>query len=57
MNGEYDSWLVGLSILVAVAASYTSLGLAERIAHSRGRAGMLIFNRLALSGTSAEVDD
>ena len=41
MNGQYDFSLVALSVLVAVVASYTALGLAERITRSSGRDGML----------------
>ena len=41
MNGLYDWWLVALSILVAVVASYTALGLSERITRSSGRDAML----------------
>jgi len=38
MAGTYDSTLVALSILIAVVASYTALGLASRVRHSEGRA-------------------
>lgn len=34
MQGTYNSWLVGLSILVAVLVSYTALGLASRVAEA-----------------------
>lgn len=37
MNGTYNSWLVLLSLLVAVLASYTALDMAGRIAASEGR--------------------
>jgi diguanylate cyclase (GGDEF)-like protein len=40
MQGSYNSWLVGLSIAVAVLVSYTSLKLASRVAaanHALGR--------------------
>ena len=36
MQGTYDPWLVGLSIGVAVIASYVALDLASRVAASRG---------------------
>ena len=38
MIGQYHPLLVALSILVAGAASYTALGLAERMTHTRGAA-------------------
>lgn len=37
MNGTYDPWLVGLSIAVAVMASYVALDLASRVTASVGR--------------------
>ena len=40
MTGQYDYSLVGLSVLVAVVAAYTALGLSERITRSSGRAAM-----------------
>jgi diguanylate cyclase len=36
MTGTYNSWLVTLSVLVAILASYTALDLATRITASRG---------------------
>ena len=36
MNGTYDTWLVLLSIGVAVIASYVALDLAARVAASQG---------------------
>src|SRR6266545_2126124 len=36
MTGSYDHWLVLLSLLVAIFASYTALDLASRITSSRG---------------------
>jgi len=36
MTGTYDRWLVLLSLLVAIFASYTALDLASRITSSRG---------------------
>lgn len=36
MIGTYDPWLVALSIVVAVIASYVALDLAARVAASRG---------------------
>ena len=38
MQGSYNLWLVALSYLVAVVASYTALELARRVAHARGAA-------------------
>lgn len=38
MQGSYNLWLVALSYLVAVVASYTALELASRVAHARGAA-------------------
>jgi diguanylate cyclase (GGDEF)-like protein len=38
MKVAYTPWLVGLSILVAIMVSYTALGLASRVAESRGTA-------------------
>ena len=38
MVATYDSGLVGLSIAIAILASYTALDLASRIAQSQGRA-------------------
>ena len=37
MSATYNSWLVGLSLLVAVVVSYTSLRLASRVATSERR--------------------
>ena len=37
MNGTYNSWLVLLSILVAVFVSYTALNLSSRVATARKR--------------------
>ena len=39
MVGSYSYWLVLLSVLVAILASYTALDLATRITVSRGTAG------------------
>src|SRR5258706_5690828 len=39
MQGTYDPWLVGLSIGVAVIASYLALDLASRVAATRGTKG------------------
>jgi signal transduction histidine kinase/CheY-like chemotaxis protein len=41
MNATYDPWLVALSIVIAVLASYTALDLASRVAASKGRAATL----------------
>jgi len=38
MTGEYNSWLVILSIVVAVTVSYTALHLAARVMQERGAA-------------------
>ncbi len=38
MQGSYNLWLVALSYVVAVVASYTALELARRVAHTRGAA-------------------
>ncbi|WP_394653859.1 MHYT domain-containing protein [uncultured Sphingomonas sp.] len=38
VNGTHDSFLVALSIVVAILASFTGLSLASRIRASRGRA-------------------
>src|SRR5690554_4218279 len=38
MQGTYTSWMVCLSIAVAIVVSYTSLNLASRISSARGRA-------------------
>ena len=38
MTGTYNYWLVFVSLLVAILASYTALDLATRITQSRGRA-------------------
>ena len=37
MQGTYDFWLVGLSVVVAVLASFAALDLAARVIASRGR--------------------
>ncbi|HMD27754.1 MAG TPA: MHYT domain-containing protein, partial [Steroidobacteraceae bacterium] len=39
MHSTYNSWLVGLSIGVAILVSFTSLRLASRVAESKGSAG------------------
>src|ERR1700761_7464373 len=38
MQSTYNSWLVGLSVLVAVFVSYTALRLAARVAHGERHA-------------------
>ena len=38
MIGSYHTWLVALSVVIAVIASYTALDLASRLRESRGRA-------------------
>ena len=39
MEPTYSSWFVALSIAVAILVSYTALGLAARVAESKGAAG------------------
>jgi diguanylate cyclase (GGDEF)-like protein len=41
VNGTYNSWLVLLSIVVAVFVSYTALNLSSRVASSRKRPAQL----------------
>jgi diguanylate cyclase (GGDEF)-like protein len=41
LSGSYSYWLVVVSIIVAVLASYTALDLATRITASRGRSARL----------------
>ena len=41
MTATYNYWLVGVSLLVAVLASYTALDLATRIRASHGRAALV----------------
>jgi two-component system sensor histidine kinase/response regulator len=41
MNATYNPWLVALSIVIAVLASYTALDLASRVAASNRRAAKL----------------
>jgi NO-binding membrane sensor protein with MHYT domain len=41
LHGAYDSVLVGLSILIAVLASFTALTLVGRVKESKGRARMV----------------
>jgi len=41
MTATYNYWLVGVSLLVAVLASYTALDLATRIRASRGPAALV----------------
>ena len=38
VNGHYEPWLVAISILVGMLASYTALSLAMRIKQAQGRA-------------------
>ncbi len=49
MNATYNLWLVTLSIVIAVLASYTALDLASRVAASTGRAAKLWLTGGALS--------
>jgi NO-binding membrane sensor protein with MHYT domain len=37
--GEYNGWLVGISVVVAIVSSYVALDLASRVTASRGRDG------------------
>ncbi|MBV9266547.1 MAG: PAS domain-containing protein [Acidobacteriaceae bacterium] len=37
LAGRYDPWLVALSVIIAVCASYTALGLASRTTAAQGR--------------------
>lgn len=41
MTATYNPWLVALSVIIAVLASYTALDLASRLAASKGRTAML----------------
>src|SRR6185503_15469147 len=41
MTGSYSHWLVALSVVVAIFASYTALDLSTRITASKGRAAQL----------------
>ena len=40
INGSYDYQLVGLSITLAMVASYAALDLAGRVTSTRGRGGL-----------------
>ena len=50
MTTSYNLWLVALSVSIAVVAAYATLGLAGRLAYSRGRAwrGWLAGGSLAM---------
>lgn len=56
MQGTYTTWLVYLSVAVAVGVSYTALNLASRVAGAQGRSGLFwlmggaIVMGLAISG-------
>ena len=41
MIASYDPWIVGLSVVIAVVASYTALDLASRVTAVQGRAATL----------------
>src|SRR6185437_11428651 len=41
ISGHYNSWLVALSVFVAICASYTALNLAVQTTAARGRARLL----------------
>lgn len=40
MTATYHPWIVGLSIVIAVFASYTALDLASRVVASEGKTAM-----------------
>jgi diguanylate cyclase (GGDEF)-like protein len=40
MQGTYTTWIVYLSVVLAIVVSYTSLNLAARVLSAQGRAGM-----------------
>lgn len=40
MQGTYTTWIVCLSVVVAIVAAYTSLNLASRVARAQGRAAL-----------------
>src|SRR5471030_1567030 len=50
LHGIYNNWLVALSVIIAVAASYAALDLAGRVTASRGpaRAAWLAGGSLAM---------
>ncbi|MFC5069973.1 MHYT domain-containing protein [Flaviflagellibacter deserti] len=52
VHGTHDGWLVALSVLVAIAASYTALDLASRIQNSIGRTRLswLVTAAIAMGG-------
>ena len=37
LHGSYDPWLVTVSLIMAMFASYTALDMAGRVASSQGR--------------------
>ena len=41
MGASYDPWIVGLSVVIAVVASYTALDLASRVTAAQGKAATL----------------
>ena len=41
MTGSYDAWLVALSVVVAIVASYTALELASRVSEREGPSAWL----------------
>ena len=50
LAGSYDYWLVALSVLIAVFASYAALDLAGRVTSTRGRwrVGWLCLGAMAM---------
>ena len=52
MQASYNTWLVALSILVAMAVAYTALKLAARVAEAEGKGGRLwLFGGAIAMGT------
>jgi len=41
VTGNYNPWIVVLSVVIAIIASYSALGLASRVSASKGRAAKL----------------
>ena len=41
MQGTYTTWMVYLSVVIAIVVSYTSLNLASRVARAEGRAAVI----------------
>lgn len=51
MQGEYNSWIVGLSYAIAVLASYTVLEMAGKVMQPHSRTGLWIAAGSAAMGT------